>query len=170
MRHVGSTTWELFSRCISYLFIGSCGSRSRAILARVLDYYVGKGSIYKSSGGGDGGGSSRCTIPFAPFSSLPRFQAAAWIEIGTAKPAGPVARRDGVEKQGIGVRAEVTPAPRWSRSRAPVRSDALLSFSLLSGSTISPLRHLFDLPLSCPPWPFTTSTFFPNSWSGCIKC
>jgi len=52
-------------------------------------------------------------------------------------------------KHGIGVRAEVTPAPRRSRGRAPVRSDAFLSRSPLFGSTMSPLRHLLDSFLPC---------------------
>lgn len=65
---------------------------------------------------------------------------------------------------GIGVRAEVTPAPRRSREPrgwappllppppppplVPVRSDAFLSRFPLSGSTMSPLRHLSSIRFS----------------------
>lgn len=74
---------------------------------------------------------------------------------------------------GIGVRAEVTPAPRRSRGRAPVRSDAFLSRFPLSGSTMSPLRHLSSIrfSLATPRWPLRRRLeVFPYSSNGYIKC
>lgn len=90
---------ELFSRCVSYLFIG--GSESRAtILARA-----------RRENGGRGRGDSLYSPPSSFF-------------LSTRCPHGKAARREEVGTE----RAEVTPAPRRSRGRAPpVRFDAFLS-------------------------------------------
>lgn len=58
-------------------------------------------------------------------------------------------RDDPPEEVGAGARAEVTPAPRWSRGRAPVRFDAFLSHpispSLCLRYVIFPLSFLWYL-------------------------
>lgn len=67
---------------------------------------------------------SRCTFPFAPFSRLcdSKRQPESRQEPRNRREQ---LRDETAEGTGrIGVRAEVTPAPRRSRSRAPVRSDA----------------------------------------------
>lgn len=107
---------ELFSRCVSYLFIG--GSESRAtILARARR---------------ENWGGTLSTLPPPP-SSFP-------LGVLTGK-------RRGERKSER--RAEVTPAPRRSRGRAPpVRFDAFLSpppsllFLCLSVGSASSLCHL----------------------------
>lgn len=112
---------ELFSRCVSYLFIG--GSESRAtILARA-----------RRENGGRGRGDSLYSPPSSFF-------------LSTRCPHGKAARREEVGTE----RAEVTPAPRRSRGRAPpVRFDAFLSpppssllFLCLSVGSASSLCHL----------------------------
>ncbi|KAG7208020.1 hypothetical protein KM043_009600 [Ampulex compressa] len=60
---------------------------------------------------------------FFSFFTVPRFHGC----LGTAVEPAEHPRDRTLEEAGVGVRAEVTPAPRRSRGRAPVRSDAFLS-------------------------------------------
>jgi len=108
-------------------------------------------------------------ISFCSFFKALRFQAAAWIEIGTTEPAGTVARRDGGgnredrSKGGSDAGASTEPKQGAGALRC------LLSRFPLSGSTMSPLRHLFDLLLSHPHCP-SVATIPKFEENGCIKC
>jgi len=108
-------------------------------------------------------------ISFYSFFKALRFQAAAWIEIGTTEPAGTVARRDGGgnredrSKGGSDAGASTEPKQGAGALRC------LLSRFPLSGSTMSPLRHLFDSLLSHPHCP-SVATIPKFEENGCIKC
>lgn len=146
---------KLFSRCISYLFIGgwsqfTSSSSSSAILARASN--AGEGNAYQCQRSVYIFFRSFFSPPHPSPSPPPRPRPPRHSAIPSDSPNRDRNRGTGGNsretrrrrKHGIGVRAEVTPAPRRSRGRAPVRSDAFLSCSPLSGSTVSPLRHLFD--------------------------